>query len=297
MDAERELFEMAAAGKARRLRYKRIADHAGAAADALVENRERVAHTAVRSDGNQHRRVVVDLHVLPLADELEALGDVLRRNTPEVETLAAREDRRQQLVHLGRRQNEDHVRGRLLQRFQKRVEGRHRKHVHLVDDVHAVFGACRRKVRFLNQGADAVDAVVARRVDLHNVEDRPVVETAADRADAARVAVLRVQAVDGLGKNLRAGRLTGSARTRKQVRVRNPPRHQLVFQRDGHLRLADHIRKKLRPVFSVQRLIQAASSLLCLYKPKARRPFVEYVNGQATCIAPDDPLNAARSPA
>ena len=111
------------------------------------------------------------------------------------------------------------------------------------------------------------------------------------------VAVLRVQAVDGLGENLRAGRLAGSARTRKQVRVRDPPRHQLVFQRDGHLRLADHIRKKLRPVFSVQRLIQAASSLLCLYKPKARRPFVEYVNGQATCIAPDDPLNAARSPA
>ena len=91
--------------------------------------------------------------------------------------------------------------------------------MHLVDDVHAVFGACRRKVRFLNQGADAVDAVVARRVDLHNVEDRPVVETAADRADAARVAVLRVQAVDGLGENLRAGRLAGSARTRKQVRV------------------------------------------------------------------------------
>ena len=24
---------------------------------------------------------------------------------------------------------------------------------------------------------------------------------------------------------------------------------------------------------------------------------VEYVNGQAACIAPDDPLNAARSPA
>ena len=123
MDAQRELLEMAAAGKARRLRHKRIADHTGAAADALVENRERVAHAAVRSDGNQHRRVVVDLHVLPLADELEAFGDVLRRNTPEVKALAAGEDRRQQLVHLGRRQNEDHVRGRLLQRFQKRVEG------------------------------------------------------------------------------------------------------------------------------------------------------------------------------
>ena len=32
-------------------------------------------------------------------------------------------------------------------------------------------------------------------------------------------------------------------------------------------------------------------------KMQEKMPFVEYVNGQATCIAPDDPLNAARSPA
>ena len=68
--------------------------------------------------------------------------------------------------------------------------------MHLVDDVDAVPGVRRREIRLLDQRADAVDAVVARGVDLHDVEDRAVVQAAANRAGAARVAVLRVEAVD-----------------------------------------------------------------------------------------------------
>ena len=100
--ARRVQFKMPAARKARRLRNERIADHVPvAAADALVENGKRVAHAAVRRDGNQHRRVVVDLPRVPASQtQLEALGDVLRRDTPEIKTLAAGEDRRQQLVRL-----------------------------------------------------------------------------------------------------------------------------------------------------------------------------------------------------
>ena len=133
--------------------------------------------------------------------------------------------------------------------------------MYLVDDVDAVLGVRRREIRLLDQRADAVDAVVARGVDLHDVEDRAVVQAAANRAGAARVAVLRVEAVDRLCEDLRTGRLAGSARARKQIGVRNAARHQLVLQCDGHLRLADDIGEQLRPVFSVQRLIHAAPSL------------------------------------
>jgi hypothetical protein len=57
------------------------------------------------------------------------------RDRLQVEALAAREDRRQHLLRIGRGEDELHVRRRLLERLQQRVERRRREHVHLVDDV------------------------------------------------------------------------------------------------------------------------------------------------------------------
>ena len=117
VDALCERLQMPAAGEPRRLRHERITDRARTAADALVEDRKRIAHAAVRRDRNQHCSVAVDLHVLLFADEFEPLGNVLRGDAPEVKPLAAGEDRRQQLVHLGCREDKNHVCGRLLQRL------------------------------------------------------------------------------------------------------------------------------------------------------------------------------------
>jgi hypothetical protein len=47
------------------------------------------------------------------------------------------------LVRLGRREDELHVRRRLLERLQQRVEGLRGEHVHLVDDVDLVAVALR----------------------------------------------------------------------------------------------------------------------------------------------------------
>ena len=52
--------------------------------------------------------------------------------------------------------------------------------MHLVDDVDAVLGVRRREIRLLDQCADAVDAVVARGVDLHDGEDRRKFESVYD---------------------------------------------------------------------------------------------------------------------
>src|SRR3546814_983690 len=59
-------------------------------------------------------------------------------DTAEVEALAARQHRHRYLVHLRRREQELDVRGRLFERFQKRIEGVARQHVHFVDDVYLV---------------------------------------------------------------------------------------------------------------------------------------------------------------
>ena len=195
--------------------------------DGLVEDRERVAHGAVAAAGDEHERVVVGRDALLGADHLELLDDLRDGDAAEVEALRAREDRREHLVRLGRREDEQGVLGRLLERLQDRVEGARREHVHLVEDVDLLLGALRRDADRLAQLAHVVDAVVARGVDLDDVDRAAVVERRARLARAARLGVgplgERRLAVDGLGEDARRRRLADAARAREEVRVREAP--------------------------------------------------------------------------
>ena len=62
----------------------------------------------------------------------------------QVEALAARQHRHRHLADLGGGEDELHVRRRLFQRLQQRVEGLRRQHVHFVDDVDLVARRDRR---------------------------------------------------------------------------------------------------------------------------------------------------------
>ena len=88
---------------------------------------------------------------------------------------------------------------RFLKDFEQRVEGAGRKHVHLVDDIDAVTGDSGGEDRLAAQVPDRIDAVVGSRVDLHHVEQRAVVHTAADGAFPAGAAVAQIETVDRLG--------------------------------------------------------------------------------------------------
>ncbi len=189
--------------------------HIPAAAEALVQDGKRVAQRPVRQAGDQQRSLRGKLRILLPGDVGQPVRDVLRRNAVEIEALAAREDRRGKLVHLRGGEDKDDMRRRLFQRFQERVERADGKHVHLVDDINAVLRGSRRKIRLLAKGADILDAVVAGRVDFHNVEDGAVLDAAADLAFAAGVPVRGAQAVHGLGQDLGAGCFSRSAGTGK----------------------------------------------------------------------------------
>ena len=132
-------------------------------------------------------------------------------------------------MHLGGGEDEDDVLGRLLHDFEQGVKGPDAEHVGLVDDVDAVVDLGGGEVCLLAQLADVVDAVVAGRVDLGDVEHRAVVDALADVAHPAGIAVVLVWAVDRLGDDLRAGGLAGAARAGEQICVRNAPGHQFVF--------------------------------------------------------------------
>ena len=74
------------------------------------------------------------------------------------------------LLGLGRSEDELHVRRRFLDDFQQRVEALRRDHVCLVDDVDLVArdGGC--VGRLVTQLARIVDATMARGVDLDDVD-------------------------------------------------------------------------------------------------------------------------------
>ena len=223
----------------------------GAGRRCAVEHGQRVAHRAVCEAGDQPRRPLGQLDTFACRDVEQTPRDVLRTDAAEVEALTARKNGRRDLVQLGRGEDEQHVLGRLLERFQQRVERADREHMHLVDDEHALFDLRGRIARLVAQVADIVDAVVGRRVDLGHVEHRAVQNAAARGAFVARVAVHRMLAVDRPGENFRAGRLARAARTGEQIRMAESAALKLSAQRVGDMLLSDHVRKGLRPPFAV----------------------------------------------
>ena len=132
--------------------------------------------------------------------------------------------------------------------------------MHLVDDVHALFHRRGRENRLLAQRAHIVHAVVRGGVQLDHIEDRAVRNAAAGGALSAGVAVDRVFAVDRPRQDARAGRLARSARTDKDIGMRQAGGADLVFQRFGDMLLADDVVKGLRTPLPIQGLIHALSS-------------------------------------
>ena len=134
--------------------------------------------------------------MLLLCDVVEPSYDILRPDAAEGEALAARENGRGDLVQLRRRENEHQVRGRLFQDLEQRVERGRREHMHLVDDVHALFHLRGGIDRLVAQRAHAVHAVVRRCVQLHHVQKPAALDAEAARAAVAGIAVFRLLAVD-----------------------------------------------------------------------------------------------------
>ena len=116
------------------------------------------------------------------------------------------------LLGLGRREDELHVLRRLLDQLEQGVEALRRDHVRLVDDVDLVARRRRREERPLAQVAGVVDATVAGRVDLDDV-------------DAARAAAREVAAALALTARVGVGpfsQLRQRARMRAEVVLPQP---------------------------------------------------------------------------
>ncbi len=145
--------------------------------------------------------------------------------------------------------------GRLLEYFEQCVECRGREHVHLVDDVNALFDNGGAEYGLVTQRADIVDTVVRGGVKLNNVHYGAVLDAEAGGTRIAWIAVHGMFAVDRAGENFSTGCLACAARSDEQVSVTQPTGNYLFFQSLGYVRLAYDVVEGARAPLAIESLI------------------------------------------
>ena len=222
----------------------------------LVQDGLRVAHAPGGQAGDHADRLGVRLAAVGREDPLELAGDLGDGEAADVEPLEPRQDRRREVLRVGRREHEGHEVRRLLERLEERVPGVLRDLVGLVEDVDLAPEVRGRVVQALAQLADVVDAAVGRGIDLDQVQRPALADGVARVTRVAGIGVGRERlAVEGLGQDPRQGRLAGAARTREQDRVRHLARDHGVAERGDDRLLPDDLRERLGAPSAVEGLV------------------------------------------
>jgi hypothetical protein len=221
----------------------------------LIEQRQRVAERTFRLPGHRLRGLLGHRDALFLGNAHQVLPEEVHRAPTEVEPLAPADDRRRHLVRFGGRQDESNARRRFLEHLQQRVERLARQALRLVDDVHLLAPLHRRGGRLFPEITRVVDAAVARRVDLDDVEVLSLADPDALLAHAARLRGRTLLAVDHLGQDPRGRRLAGPARATEQERVRETALAHRAHQRADDVLLAEDLAGALRSVLPVEGLV------------------------------------------
>ena len=223
--------------------------------DRLVEHGQTVAHRSVGGAGDQRQGLGRNLDLLGLRDLAEMLDQRLERHALQVETLAARQHRHRNLADFGGGEQELHVRRRLFQRLQQRVEGLLRQHVHFVDDVDLVARGDRAIAHALDQLAHVVDAGARGRVHLDHVDMAVLCDGSAIVADAAGIdrgtaRSVGADTVQGTGDDAGGRRLADAAYAGQHEGVGDAAGGDGVAQGAHHRFLADQGREIDRTVFA-----------------------------------------------
>ena len=169
--------------------------------------------------------------------------------------VGARPDRADDLVGLGRGEDELHVLGRLLDELEQGVEALRRDHVRLVDDVDLVAATTPAPKNARSRRSRASSTPPWRgRVDLDDVDRAGAAAGQRDAgvADAARDVGRALLAVEAAGQDAGARGLAAAARAGEEVGVVDPVRAQGLQQRLGDVLLADDLGEGLWPVAAVE---------------------------------------------
>ncbi len=218
----------------------------------LIQQALAVAHAPFGFLGHQQQRLVVNLYAFFAADVAQLFDNFRQWHAAKIKTLAARENGGGNFVDFGGRKNKHHMRRRLFQRFEQRVERRLREHVDFVDDINFALAARRRVARILAQIADFIDAAIRGAVDFQHVKAAAFGNFLAHRAGVARRYRRAGFTIHGFGEQPRHRSFADAARPGKQVSGGEPILRDRIFQRAGDVFLRHHLRKLSRPPFARQ---------------------------------------------
>ena len=219
----------------------------------LVERRDGVAERAASAASDQGERRVGHLDLLGVGDAPQHAYELGQAGPREDEGLAARANRRQHLGQVGRAEDEDEMRRRLLDQLQQGVPRGIRELMRLVEDVDLVAALGRLEDHPLADLADVVDPALRGGVHLDDVERRAVGDRDAGVADVVRGHRRACSAVERLGENAGHRGLARAARAGEEVRLAQLAELDRVPQRANDRFLADDVVEVLRPVLAVER--------------------------------------------
>ena len=215
-----------------------------------------VAHAAASLARKQAERRLFHLNLLARGEFLQARKRGVKRDTPEVVALQARQDRLGHLLRLGGRQDELDVGGRLLERFQQRVEGLVGKLMGFVDDVDFEAVARRPVAKVFDNRARVVDLAVGRAVDFDHVERASFANFDTGRAFPARFGSRPFFAVEAAGQDARGGSFADAADAGEEEGVRDTAALQCLTERAGDVLLAHQFGEALGAPFTRQHQVR-----------------------------------------
>ncbi len=226
----------------------------GGAGQQLIHDGHRVTHGAGARPHCQRQHRVVDGDRLALAHLGQVVPQRAGRDEAERVMVRSRADRADDLLGLGRGEDELQVLRRLLDHLQQGVETRRGDHVRLVDDVDLVTTGGGSEEGLLAQVTGVVYAAVRGGVDLDHVDRAGAVarEVEAGPALAAGRRRRPLLAVQAAGEDAGARRLPAAPRATEQVRVVDPVVAQGLLQRLSDMLLPDDLREGLGAVAAIQ---------------------------------------------
>ena len=224
------------------------------ARDDLAQNRHAVAHAALARACHERKCLGVRSHSFTFAHLCQVLLQQSNRHKAKRVVMSARPDGRQNLVRLGRRENESHMRRWFLDEFEQRVEARIRNHVGFVDDENLVPRCHRREHRTLTQLASVLDLAVRGRIELDDIDGAGTVgrEVEAALAHTAGIGSGALLAVERTGDDAGSRRLATTARTGEEVGVVHAVVLQSPAQWTGHVVLPHDLGQCGRAVGAIQ---------------------------------------------
>ena len=203
------------------------------------EGRQGVAGRAAALGQNRFDSGLGDGETSVLSHPANVLFQLVDGEQMEFKMLHSRTDRGADFLRIGCRQHKYHVWRRLFQRLQKGGFGTLGQHVYFVKNVDLV-ASWRSKRCLFDEVTHGLDAVVAGRVQLVNVEAGTGLDSQARVARATRLAVVRVGAVEHLGQYPSRCGFAGAPGSAEQVTLTLARVDDRIAQRDHNVILAFH---------------------------------------------------------